>query len=485
MLMMSKLLGNLGKLWNKAPKDFEALSIQRERGNHSFVTINTQQIIFHSTTYHKDMPNKQTILLEGHTLLELTETISSLGYVCSLTSEAIGKGYAERKAYTLMPVENVPIIYGSFFKVFTSPLWQLLYPLARVLEDLDYDTDDAINQLCAGSASRSWLDYWASFFKLTRAANESDADFEKRIFIKLLSVKTSAIAIQELLKHAVSGVSVVTDVAPAQFSVTADPVYMDTAEAVRRIVNSAKGAGIDYFLNYQRTSEELFKAYFKDMYGEDFETSDKQGLQGETKVAERLPYGYYVDQETAFKLGKSPLGTGGRKLLTKAYFLRDDSSAQLSMPNAEVSTRLKYTSNPFTLGSSLISTDTSIGTDALFNLENGASIESFEVISNLFEIVSAGMDSSSGALASTFFEEPYLGQVNADDRYSHQVSLTSSDTLISLQHTTNPFTLGFSLINADMNVDTDALFNPENGTSVATMTFTQGGVVVRSEMLNF
>lgn len=331
MKMMHKLLGHLHRVWNTAPKDFGALVIEQGSSPSMLVTVDTQYLTIHSGSFRSDMPLKQALSLDDCTLSELTLQLSSIGYSAYLTQETIDRGYGGHKACVLMPCENIPLTTVTL-KAFTSPLWQLLYPLARLLEELDNDSDRAIAQIYMNSTTGKWMDYWGTFFKIKRLVGESDIQLQKRIFLSLMNMKTNNIALQELLKYSTNGSAVVTDYGPAEFEVFIDPEYMGTVSTVRQIIADAKGAGIDYFLNYRGIEEEDYRAHLTSLHGLDFSQSDKCSSTASLPFVERT-YGYEQDRLKMFRVGRTKIRTGGIKILPKVL------SAQLGViiePRAEV-----------------------------------------------------------------------------------------------------------------------------------------------------
>lgn len=473
MHILSKIFSNLGMLWNKVPKDFGALTIRKGNGRHSMVTISTQQIIFHSAPYRSYMPISQSILLDGYTLAELVVAINNLGYASNVTSEVYARRYQGHKAYVLMPAENILINTNTTFSVFSSHLWQFLYPFARILEELDTDTSDAISQIYADSANGKWTDYWATFFNLTREINESDPVFQKRVFLALLNVKTTRIAIQELLKHTTNSTGTVEDAGPAQILVTADPDYMGTSDEIRRIVKSVKGAGIDYLLSFRRLEEDLYKAYYKDRNLRDF---SEDGNVEVTHNREEVPYGFYASANTPFIIGSHILGQDSVRLLPESlvsleYFLRDISETTAVHSFEETTSKLLHTTNPFIIGVSTLNSST----DALANYENFASIYNGQAEINLSENIPAILDAPCVALG--YVESAYSDRAELVTTQSGETTITASDYFGFTP--LNTFTLGTSLLNSE----NDPLFHIERGSTVVTMSFTRDGVPVQTETL--
>lgn len=273
MEMMKKLLSNLGRTWNKLPKSAELIQISKGLGTHGLVTITTTELILHSTTYYASMPVKQTVVLDGYTLAELVDQLNSMGYSASLLPAVDAKGLRNCKATVLLETTNIPIIQPYKFSCFTSELWQLLYPLARLLQENAYDTDNAIHQMTVGSSAGAWADYFASFFNVQRLPSEDDSALHKRIFMEFANIKTNNTAIQHMLQYVLNSPISVDDVEPALFSVTIDIDYVSISDYINQLVSELRGAGIDYFLNYSKTFVEDYSAYFKDKTGVSFRSS--------------------------------------------------------------------------------------------------------------------------------------------------------------------------------------------------------------------
>lgn len=251
MKMMKKLLSNVGKSWDKIPKDIAVIEVSQGSGGHSLVTIEDNSLYFHSQPYTSSLPIKQQIILEDLTLPALVEQINSLGYISSLSSEALKHKLQGRKAFTLSPIKNQPIRGKSKLTTFTSKLWETLYPLARLLEDTDRDIDTAISQMFVSISRGKWLDYWASFFNVKRLRNEEDSIFLRRMLMLMFNTRTNNVAIEELLRYRLRDNSItVNDISPAEFEVMLNLGYSEHVGELYELVNSVKGAGINYLLTY-------------------------------------------------------------------------------------------------------------------------------------------------------------------------------------------------------------------------------------------
>lgn len=301
------------------------MTIQQGSGLYPLATITSTELAFHPTTYRSDMPIKQSILLDGYTVDELISAIEAMGYTATIDVTAEAKGFGSRKASILMGVINMPIVAGATLTGFTSNLWQLLYPISRLLEALDADTDNAIQQMYATATSGKWADYWATYFNLRRLPGESDLALRKRVFVAIMNMKTNNIALKEIIQYVIGGYADVTDVTPAQFRVDIDAKFINTVANVHQAIRDNKGGGIDYFINYLSTLLEDYKSYYKDLHGVNFNNSDVFGSGGSDQMSVGEPSFMLDPTLTAlFRTGSTPIGTGysllQRRTLDGTYY---------------------------------------------------------------------------------------------------------------------------------------------------------------------
>lgn len=274
MNMIKKLLSKVGRNWGSASKDMAVIQIQQGTGMHFMYTIEGNQLHFHSMPYNSSIPIKQSILLEELTLDELISTITGMGYIANMTSEAVAKGFTTRKSFTLLPRKNVSIAVQADINTFTSKMWEMLYPIARLLEETDNDMDVALQQMFATTTKGKWLDYWATFFNIKRVSGEEDSLMARRIMMTLINLKTNNLAIEELIRFALKSDAKVNDVAPATFEVAVSADYMSQSALTDSLIQSIKGAGIAYLYQYSRLFEENYPAYIKDKTGKTANKAD-------------------------------------------------------------------------------------------------------------------------------------------------------------------------------------------------------------------
>lgn len=273
-----------------AVADYIPFTAASAAGPHNMVTVAPGILYLHSATFRSDLPVRQEILLDGLTTQELLDTISSMGYQAKLTSEAALYKLSENKAFTLMEVENVPITTAAKLDVYTSRLWKTMYPIYRVLEEAERDMDMALRQLYRDVASGDWLDFWASFFSISRDPGEGDNDFIRRFTMWLFNPKTNNIALRELLSYTLKDNNFqLEDAGPNTFSVTASVQYLnpDYAAKVHKVLSQAKAAGVEYFLNYAAEPYvEDFRMYWADATGKPYNQNDTGSFMFQKSVAE-------------------------------------------------------------------------------------------------------------------------------------------------------------------------------------------------------
>lgn len=404
MKMMRKLFQHVGKSWDKAPKDVPVIQIQKGTGLHTMFTIEANQLHFHSMSYNTDLPIKQSIVLEELTLEELVETINSMGYVASLTSEVIKYNLTARKSFTLMPAKNVSIIMPAQMKTFTSKMWEMLYPIARLLEEADYDMDKAIAQMFATATRGKWLDYWASFFNIKRNYGESDSLLARRIFMTLVNLKTNNIAIEELVQYAVQSDAKVQDVEPGLFEVVVSPEFMDKSTILHPIIQSVKGAGIDYFLNYAKEYTEDYRSFVQDLTGEEFHHIDKMTVSTDWTGFRESRYAHTpLSQHKPFRLNRSKLVTGEQVLDTPEKIpgrMVDTYTAQFEWNiGSERYPKLHHRLNIFKIGKSKLNSTS----EGIFAPYHEIAVFSGEVFKSTSEVVPKGTDARTGI--DTYLEE--------------------------------------------------------------------------------
>lgn len=274
MKMMERLLRNVGRSWDRIPKEVPVLFISRGTGAHSLMTVDNNALHFHTLPYRHNLPTKQTVALEALGLEELISIVRGMGYTAELTSEVENKKLKHRKTFTLLDASNLTLNEGSHLVTFTSKLWETLYPLARLLQEVDNDIEKAIEEMFATTTRGRWLEYWASFFGLRRLTDESDESLRKRMFVTMTNVKTNNIAIEELVRYVVQDTIVVEDKSPALMEITTDPKYIEFGSRLHEVVMSIKGAGIAYVLNFAKTWSEDYPSYYRDSNGASMTNAD-------------------------------------------------------------------------------------------------------------------------------------------------------------------------------------------------------------------
>jgi hypothetical protein len=246
MRIPKKLLDNLGDKWNKLPKEVPFLTLGRGSGRHSLVTVDEGVLYLHTAPYRPELPDKQSVNLQGLDTAGLVEEMHNLGYSADLAPVTLRMDAAP---LALIEVENVPV--GSTFSAFVSGVWRRMYPVYRALRQAETNTDLALLQLDRNMATGRWLNYWGSFFGLQQRPGELAESFRRRFTMWIFNPKTNNVALQELLAYQLqeSGGVEVYDKAPAVLGVRLDAKYVgsvETLSALRNILQENKGAGIAF-----------------------------------------------------------------------------------------------------------------------------------------------------------------------------------------------------------------------------------------------
>lgn len=316
MKMMKKLLDNVNKGWKKYPMEQPAIEVSVGSGVHTLLTITTNQLHLHSTTFRSSLTYKQSIYFEDMTIGELNAQLKTMGYGAEVISSDDSTSCLQ-----LMPVENVVLFPSGRINVFTSPLWKALYPVSRLLEEAEGNVENAIRQMYATSTRGRWLDYWASFFALKRATGEDDLSMARRIFMTIVNLKTNDIAIEELLKFSIKTEARVVDLEPSKFEVQIEPDYITYKLLSDEIIDSVKGAGIDFVYHYIKNLEEHYPAYMTDKIGSSFAHMDSKAIEVTLDGANLFEniYGWklrkWSENEVGFTLNSSKLNVDSLELV--------------------------------------------------------------------------------------------------------------------------------------------------------------------------
>jgi len=333
MNVLNKVLANLTSKWNTEAQDIRAITIAKGTGKYNLVTVTSTQLYFHSTSYQANMPTSQSIYLDDYTIGELITAINKLGYIANLASEATAQSYDSMKACTLMEVTGIPLSGIPTLTVFTSTLWQLLYPIMRAVEAWGINMDNSIPQMYANVTGGTWVDYWATFFNVQRTNGQSDEAVRKNMFMNLADIKTNNIALAELVSLITKSKVSVIDVSPGIFEIEIGLSYMSSAVDVHTIIDSAKGGGIKYYLNYTGVaSTEDYKAEYKTVHGSDFASSADAGVSVAMTLAEPEAF-RMVQINASLTLNKDNIGPDGAtmQLVPAPVRMKDTATMTLTL----------------------------------------------------------------------------------------------------------------------------------------------------------
>lgn len=289
MSMLRRLLTAVNTVWNIQPKEENVFRIRQSSGQHTRMTLDAGQLHLHSQAYHATLPVKQTVILEDLTIGELITILQEMEYQVDVIPGR--QRFLTEGAVTILPFRDVRISEAYTVTVFTSNVWRLLYPLARLLEDVEGDVDKAMHQMYLRSSKGEWLDYWASFFDVRRFIGESDTALVRRIILFLINPKTNNRAIEESLEITLKLSSVkITDIAPALFEVELEPEAMNIYDSTDNLLRSLKAGGVDFIYRYVKAFSEDYTEYLEDVGGRSIREMDGVFPIGDTSIENAAEY---------------------------------------------------------------------------------------------------------------------------------------------------------------------------------------------------
>lgn len=262
--------------WSQSFNIAKPLTIMKGTGSNPYLTVRTGILYFHGYVNAPDMLPNQEIVLDGLLISDVVNQVTQMGYTVDSTV-ATQQNLMGESALLLMDTESqdMTLPSGVNLLAFTSNFHRVLYPIHRILTQQGGDVDSAIEQLMLPSTSGDWLDYWCSFFKIQRLPSEDDQGLLRRTLLNLSSAKSNNVAMEELISYYIGTEAQVLDSQASQIEVRVDPLYMDSAQMVRDIIATIKSAGVDYFLNYQKTFAENYESSFYDKHGQTFADYNK------------------------------------------------------------------------------------------------------------------------------------------------------------------------------------------------------------------
>jgi len=340
MEMLRKLLNTINLKWSQKAKINRVLSIRQGSGSFPYLTITEGVLYFHEYPQVESfgMANYvQQVVLEGMTLQDLTDTVTGMGYEVD-TSNAVQLGAMGESALTILDVRGQYIIDWFDLFGFESNWHRVIYPISRILSKFDGDIDAAIEALMLPSAQSEWLDYWAGFLRIKRLPDETDELMLRRVMLTLTSAKSNNVAMKEIISYYIGTEAQVLDNAPAKIEVRVDPYYMDSANKVNDIIVLLKGAGVAYFLNYQKAFDENYQNYFLNNNGSTFGTVNNNSFGGTIQFPVYAEDYQYIppEQQTSLRLNTQgtlnsyyTLSKPDKKIIDSVSMVMTDSSGNI------------------------------------------------------------------------------------------------------------------------------------------------------------
>lgn len=157
------------------------------------------------------------ILLEDHTLTTLVAALP-----VALGATVADSTWSNVKAYCLIPVASVRIVYGDalLLSAYTSPLWRLMRPIANELRKVEESMTDLLRQTNVRLATGMWLEMWGTIWDVQRLAGEQDVDYQRRIIYSMIVPRSSLSGIVNLLNGAFGVQLALTNGASGTFGIT-------------------------------------------------------------------------------------------------------------------------------------------------------------------------------------------------------------------------------------------------------------------------
>jgi len=204
MRVADKLLGYLNRVFNKGPEEFVALRF-------TYDGVMTWSITGHTlaTAVSSGVGAGFSVDLNDHTLASLAADIAGrTGY----TVTAIDTERADLSARVLMEGNGgTATAGGDILLGFTSLLWAYMDAVGEQLTVLRGHVETMPQQAVITSASGYWLDEIGSYYKITRAPDESDAQYGPRIVAETLRPRSNNLAIEGAVEAYTGELAKVTD----------------------------------------------------------------------------------------------------------------------------------------------------------------------------------------------------------------------------------------------------------------------------------
>lgn len=150
----------------------------------------------------------------------LTSLATAINAVSGYSASVIGSIGALRAAVLLSGSYDATQA-ATTIPYYTSGIYQILSPVATVMDDAEDALETALRQSDLRYADTIWLDRWGDLYGIPRATGETDAFYGRRINFSAVQPKTNnnAIAIIILQGLGVAGATVIDSAVPSLFTV--------------------------------------------------------------------------------------------------------------------------------------------------------------------------------------------------------------------------------------------------------------------------
>lgn len=132
-----------------------------------------------------------------------------------------------------------PSLEGAAFPAFSSPLWSLLFPIAREIQRAEKETRDALSNITLPGAQGVWLDNIVNLYGIKRFQDEEDKYLILRSFALLSGTVSNNVSISSALLNIYQVVCQVLDISPFILQVSFDTGFLPSV-SLERLVDTIK-----------------------------------------------------------------------------------------------------------------------------------------------------------------------------------------------------------------------------------------------------
>lgn len=189
MVLTQRLIGYLTRTFNRSPDGVDAVAFAYTGVAASVTWTVTNAAL----AFTADGAPLASYSLEGKTLAQLVAEVDANPDLTATLHDATLAGIG---AWTLLDATADITVR---LKSYTALEWTIFDAIAKALADAWAATGEALRQLVISTAEGEWLDFYAARFGFTRQIAEDDAALRRRVIATALRVKSSNLALEELI----------------------------------------------------------------------------------------------------------------------------------------------------------------------------------------------------------------------------------------------------------------------------------------------